>query len=305
MKRLPFLFFTAALLSAVSCEVQPLPAEQPENRTVTFTASYETPEKSTRTQRTEDGTVLWMPGNTISVQYLTGYYYKSKFTTGITQPSASATFSGTLPEYRQFEECVAIYPFYEYDFVDDYDETEDVFRLVITIPAEVTAVPGTFADGSFYSLARSKDTNLHFRHLTGGVKFSVTTAGITEVTLEAPPVDGLDNRLSGYARIDLYADRVELSPSQFSEPPRTVTLKCPEGETLIPGQWYHIVTLPTSLPEGFTLIFKTADKWGKRVISKPVTIQSGRFGVLANADASAEWKGYQGNLEDYGFEPID
>ena len=68
-------------------------------------------------------------------------------------------------------------------------------------------------------------------------------------------------------------------------PEAYVTLTAPDGGTFEPGKYYHIATLPASLPDGFTLLFEREDgRVASRTVSKAVEIQRTHFLKLTEAD---------------------
>ena len=163
---------------------------------VTITASMEG--KESKTVLSNGGaSVLWTPGDAISLFYGSGTEGGSQFTSTATEPSAVTNFTGTIgvitggadiaPEDTYFW---GLYP---------YSPTAscDGSTVTMTLSSEQVAMPGTFAPGASPSIGRSQGLSMGFYNIGGGVKFSVTKEGVRKVTLRSN--DG--TAIAGTARV--------------------------------------------------------------------------------------------------------
>ena len=277
----------AALLTC-ACSVEPFDFQevQPEEdgEVVVLTAGFAGAEDGTRTVRQADGKVFWSPGDEISIVRGTLASGHKKFVADNTEPSPTATFTGTMPSGSSA--FWAVYPYKADDF-------NNGTYFVTTLPAQQEAVAGSFADELFISAAyvRNNTTNLTFHHQCGGVKFTVTQPGIRKVTLI--PADD-DVFLAGL--IGLYASAPGQAPyiratGYEEDMSRTVELSAPSGQTLEVGAAYHFVTMPAYLAGGFSLVFEKEDgSIGLRTLDRDVTIQAAHFAFLADADKGVVFK---------------
>lgn len=308
MKKL--MFSLAALLAAASaCTEKALPQseETPLQEPLVFYATYEDNDSSTRTFRDDDGTVYWSPNERLII-YLSGYSGNARFLSTNTEPATSTYFreDGWHLSSYEFADWVATTQSYGGTTLQDTYLASDGYYLAWGyLPSWQKAVPHTWEvqEGGwnyFVSIARSKTKNLVFRHFTGGIKFTLNTPGVKRVLLRTE--DKVDLVGDYYARV--YEDRLERENRSFAQH-NEVVLMAPEGETLTPGVPYYLVTLPATMPSGFSLTFVTDDKMARRTYSKSVTIQSGHFATLLEADKGLTWGGIGATLSDVTETPIE
>jgi hypothetical protein len=265
------LLFIAAL-AAFSCTAVPVdvPPEPEEGMTV-LRAGFD--EDGTRTVRQPDGKVFWSPVDEISViRGAAG----SKFVSDNTEPAAKALFTGKMPggSGRYW----ALHPYDEGAYIDgDY--------LMTTVPEVQTAVAGSFDDDAFLSASCSTSQSLTFSHVCGGFKFTVSEPGIKRVQLAS--LFSYDP-LTGVVGIQYVNNRPQIR--RFGSCTHKVELVAPEGETLIPGEAYHIVTIPSNLYDGFTVTFiKENGQMAVRTIYKDAEIRAGHFLSMNEPDKGLTW----------------
>ena len=169
----------------------------------------------------------------------------------------------------------------------------------MTLPDEQEAVANTFADDLFISIGRSTTTSMTFNHVTAGIKFTVTESDIKSVTLV-----GSDNEpIAGEVKVALGPDNKSPYVKSVVSGSHTVTLAAPAGQTLEVGAAYHIVTLPVTFENGFSLIFeKTDGSVAIKTVAKRVEIQRAHFGVLNEADKGLTWAKDYFEMSPYSFE---
>ena len=226
----------------------------------------------------ESGThVFWEPGDEIAV--FMGEK-SAKFTTDLTSASASATFKGTFGEEAWPEELDlwAVYPFAE-------DAVFDGETITTTLPSEQIAREGSFGKDMNLSIAHSASNTLQFYNVGGGIRFSVTEAGVKKVMFE-----GLSGEIiSGKVKIGfeggLPVVKEVTSGSQF------ITLLPPSGqETFKPETWYYIVAIPGALEGGYKLRFYKDDDYARKISEKAVQIKRSIYGNIEKADKGIDYE---------------
>ena len=337
----------AALLALTACGVKDAVQDDaagsvfPPSGKVTLTANWAGAPGSTKTVRQADGKVYWAANESIQVYAVAAEGVT--FTSLNTTPSATASFTGTIPrEYYEemnqeggkdsarrmwdlFPVLVAIYPYYDYEAVEwRYTELATVnyasyqvirgervgvgepISYVIShwLPTTQTAVPGTFASNLFVSATASASTTLNFHHVTGGLKFSVTSSDINRAELKANGNDFI----SGTGHYTIAPDGTLIEAHGVDDDyigGNVVTIQ-PESGNLVPGEYYYFITWPATLPGGFTLTFYTGTGSKERVITQNLEFKSGRFLVLDDADANIdEHSGVHGDLDPITYDPIN
>jgi len=261
MKTLHILTLAAAVLTLAACGNEEFIENNPGNEAakpvpMTFTAGM----PQTRTQLAAGNEVHWTEGDQIALWDGSGAYQKFMVDAESINGS-NATFSGTaLPDANY----TAFYPLIA---VESMTNTSVTFNL----PAEQTAVAGTFASNLAPSLAKATggSTNLVFNNLCALVKFTVPAdmAGKGTFTL----VGGNGN--------DVLAGKYWVEYSTGNQSPgieRTnrVTLK----GNFEDGKDYYFVVLPGTLTNGFSLLYEDSQgKLYRKATGKSVTLTAGRI----------------------------
>lgn len=266
MKTLRILTLAAAVLTLAACGNEEFIENNPGNEAakpvpMTFTAGM----PQTRTQL--DGlNVNWVEYDEIAIWDGSGEY--QKFMVDAESISGSnATFSGTaLPgvDYTAFYPLVA---------VESMNGTSVVFNL----PAEQTAVAGTFANQLAPALARATggSTNLEFNNLCALVKFTVPADMAGEGTFT----------LVGGNATEALAGTLTCNTADgtltATEPATRITLT----GNFESGQAYYFVVMPGTLANGFSLLYEDSkSKLYRKATGNSVTLQAGRIlnlGTLA------------------------
>ena len=266
------LFFAASLLALAACS-QEVNIEVPVGD-LTFIAKTET-SAETKTVVEGETHVYWEPGDGISV--FSGEK-SGKFTTDITASSATASFIGTLGKdaWTEGMDLWAVYP-YSSDAVFS-DET-----ITTDLPAQQVARAGSFGKDMNLAIAHSTTSELQFYNVGGGVRFSLSQDGITEVVLE-----GLNGEtLAGKVKVGFQEGKPAVL--DVTEGSSSITVSPAEGESFKKDTWYYLVAIPGTLEKGFKLHFLTADNLGSRVFDEAVTIKRSIFGTLTHADEGATY----------------
>ena len=267
MKTLRILTLAAAVLTLAACGNEEFIENNPGNGAakpefMTFTASA----PQTRTQL--DGlNVNWVEYDEIAIWDGSGAY--QKFMVDAESINGSeATFTG--PALVPGADYTAFYPLIA---VESMDATSVNFNL----PAEQTAVAGTFANQLAPSLAKatSGSTNLVFDNLCALVKFTVPAdmAGKGTFTLvggkATEPLAGklTCNTADGTLTATEPATRITLTGNFTAE------------------KAYYFVVMPGFLANGFSLLYEDSkSKLYRKATGKSVTLQAGHIlnlGTLA------------------------
>ena len=233
---------------------------------ITLYASFG--EGKTKTILQQDGSVLWSPADCINVFYgdLSG-----KFTSSNTAPSESAEFTGLIGSFTLDgnTDFIAVYPYSE-------ETTLSGRELAIDLPSTQSAVEGTFADDLYICAAKSKNYNLYFYNVCGGVKFSLNRDDIKKVVFRGNDGEYLTGRL--FVEFDSEGLPQVFTVNKGSDP--SVTLIAPDDGTFKAGSWYYMVIAPQTLNKGFTMELYN-DGLAETISSEsPVTVRRSVWGVL-------------------------
>lgn len=259
MKTLRILTLAAAALISAACGNEDFLENNPGNEAakpvlMTFTADG----PQTRTQL--DGhDVHWVEYDEIALWDGSGAYQKLMVDAASINGS-SATFSGpAIPgaDYTAFYPLIA---------VESMDDTSIRFNL----PAEQTAVAGTFANQLAPALARATggSTNLVFDNLCALVKFTAGADMAGEGTLT----------LVGGNATEALAGKYYIQYSTGYSSPAERAYRIALKGTFEAGKDYYFVVLPGTLPNGFSLLYEdSTGKLYRKATGKSTELQAGRI----------------------------
>lgn len=236
-----------------------------------------------KTLLADDGTsVLWSPGDEISVFYNGDGV---KFTALNTKPKATTIFTSEYPilfggmESSGGADGTMLYGVYPYDPSNAQAGDE----LVLSVPSNQVADPGTFARGSFPSVGRSNTADIAFYNVCGGLRFSVFQSDIWIVKMKSAGGEALSGRVGV-----VFDESGRPAVSEVISGSDEVSLMLPGGQKFERGKWYFISLLPATLADGFSIDFvKNEDDVIRRKFTSSVTIKRTTFGSLKNADSDA------------------
>ena len=267
MKTLRILTLAAAVLTLAACGNEEFIENNPGNEAakpvpMTFTAGM----PQTRTQL--DGlNVHWTEGDKIALWDGTAV---QEFT-ATTISGSNATFTGTATPSSTY---TALYPL---SAVVSFDDSDIRFNL----PAEQTAVAGTFASNLAPSLAKATggSTDLVFDNLCALVKFTVPVDMAGKGTFTLVGGNSYDVLAGKY-----WMNYINGNQSPGVERTNRVTLK----GNFEAGKDYYFVVHPGTLTKGFSLLYEDGTgKLYRKATGKSVTLNAGRIlnlGTLASAD---------------------
>ena len=274
MKKYAFVCGALLLAATLSCT-----REQGDNlpQKMTFQAVW-ADEADTRTAIQPDGTsVWWSPKEEIAV--LAGNYSIGRFMSTNTTPQATVTFEGSMSSSLSL---LAVYPYQE----GYYREDDCIVNLEIH-PVQ-QGKEGTFADREFPAMCFVEGDMLRFRHICGGVRFSVANEGICSVTFES--IGG--EPLAGYVTVRFAEDGpvvTEIS-SNVGCYSQAVTVIAPDGG-FTPGQYYFAAFIPGTLSQGLNVIYTKPDGSSADIaLNKSITVRRARFGTVEAMDAGLTFR---------------
>ena len=272
MKRSIIILMAASAIAAISCtkEIKDQPAAEKEQVTMSFDATIGTPTKvEIASSETADGVTThklnWSVGDKIMVyadneEGLEG----AEFTTDISEPSATASFEGTV------DAADAYYAFYpssakaKWNYINRY--------FFVAIPKNQTSV----GVSSLYSIAKADGNNLRFSHTTGLIKFTLL-AGLHNKVAKVTFSGNDSEDLAGYLKVfPEHTENNEISTDYdtYTE----ISLSPSEGDTFRAGTYYMMVP-PESFENGITMTFTDSEGFvATKTSSNPAEIKAG--GIL-------------------------
>jgi len=237
-------------------------------------------DSSTKTTRTESGSVIWSAEEEINV--FKGSSISGRFTSQNQEPAKTVTFTGALSgTFAEGEDSYwAIYPYSSGNRCDGDGVT-------LSLPSVQTSNEGTFNDGIFPSVAHSSDNDLFFYNICGGFKISLSRGDIKEITLEG------NNKESLAGKVYLSGAVGERPSLLVKEGISKISLTPSSGKYFKEGAYYYFTVLPAELSSGFTMSFKTEDRIGVLKTGNPLTISHSVFCSKDNIDSYVtEWAEY-------------
>lgn len=256
---------------------------------VTFTAMAAQSGTGTRTVVYEDGPdIYWNPGDKIMVSYRDNnseFVYNGEESVPLAEFQGwIGGFTGSIESQAGSTAFWAIYPFSQWKSTVFSEGSIAGYRA--EIPTSQVATAGSFDPKALVTMACSDDLSLAFYNVCGGVKFSVTQAGIQQVEFssnDGTPLAGTALLLMDDAGYPAVVGEVENASN-------SIVLTAPYGETFEVGQWYYLTCIPGELEQGFTMTFLSETKTGVLTRNDPVTVKRSVWGRLEDADADVIYK---------------
>ena len=284
----------AGIAIVASCTLNRL--EEPE-REITFTAMAAQSGDGTRTTVHENGPdIYWNPGDKIMVSYRNDnseFVYNGEESVPVAEFQGRISgITGSIESQAGSSAFWAIYPVSQWKNTLLSDSAIMGYRA--EIPSSQVAAAGTFDPKALVTLACSNTFSLAFYNVCGGVKFSVTQAGIQQVEFssnDGTPLAGTALLLMDDAGYPAVVGEVENASS-------SIVLTAPYGETFEVGQWYYLTCIPGELEQGFTMTFRSETKTGELTRNDPVTVKRSVWGRLEDADADVTYTDEENTIWD-------
>ena len=223
------------------------------------------------------GTIYWTPSDRINIFYGTT---STLYTSQNSENALTAVFRTTdiIGSTESASENIwGLYPYNE-------DAVCDGTAVTTTIPSTQYAVPDTFDDDLFPTLAHSETNALKFYNVCGGIKFSLSRDDITQITFR-----GNDSEdLAGQVRLS-FTNNVPAATVLSGE--KEITLLPKAGSTFAKNTNYYMVLLPRMLSRGFTITFNTSGGYVGVMLytEKSVLISRSVFSRKAEIDSYASF----------------
>lgn len=279
MKTIKIFIAVAAAICAGACQKVNEITPSASTNEITITAYAD----ATKTAlQNEEGQIFWEVGDKINV-----FYNKvgGEFTSTATSPAAISQFTGTLDViFGAADGTADSHPYWAvYPYNSANSSTDN--GVTIYLPSIQTAKAGTFAQNAFTSIGTSKTQSIGFYSVCGGVRFTVTRNDITSVKFR-----GLANeKIAGKADVSFKEGVPCVDKIYDNGGEKVISLIAPEGECLVPGQYYYIAIAPGELASGYEFTFSTGKKEGKIQKTTAVTVKRGIFGTVSEADKNVEF----------------
>lgn len=276
MKRshIHLIFTVIGVLATIGCSRISEPSFVSEYA-ITVTASFDKePSKSTLL----DGgkTIYWETHDEIKV--FCGQESGRLVSTNV-ENTSTATFTGTISGgIRPFErnELYALYPYRE----DAFFENGEITTI---LPENQVAVKGSFDKNANIAIAVSKSTDLKFKNVCGGLRFTLTNTGVKRIELESNGSEYLAGEIS------LKFDGIIPSIADIKKGSKKVTLETEDGSAFEPGEWYYMTLLPCTLSDGYTVTISTDTKSAVLFVEKEQVVKRNTYGMLKDIDAGLSW----------------
>ena len=241
---------------------------------ITLIASVEEP--FSRTAVIDGGTqVFWEPGDQVKLFYAGKSSQLTAQCTGLESvTSFSGLFDGIISFNEGFSEQGGLWGVYPYDEQSSCDGNS----VTCCIPDRQVARAGTFAQGLHTTVGQSSSLSMAFYSVCGGLRFSLSQAGIRKVTFA--PLGG--ETIAGTATVKFEGGVPVVD--NVTDSKTAVELTCAGGEPFECGEWYYIELLPGTLAGGFKLSFHKAGETAEKISVKPVSISRSIYGSITDAD---------------------
>ena len=251
MKKICSFALAAAALAAVSCAQPEFDFEEPKaGETVTFKAviGAEEDENTKAVLGTNETNgkpkSMWTPGDKITVHNgVKGF----EFVTDAQEASAFADFKYSGGDFSADGGAViAVYPSGKWS-ADVAAKT-----ATVVIPAEQTAVAGSYDPKAAVSVAYSADDNLRFKNTTALLKFKVANEGIKKVVFE-----GLGGEvLCDTVNVAFTEDGSTIASVVSHENAKGSRVTLVAETAFDPAQEYYMAVLPQAFEKGFAFYFQ-------------------------------------------------
>ena len=248
-------------------------------QTVTLDAYDADAALATKTSRADDGSVLWSPGDKISLFYGSGSDGGCEFTSNNQEPAGRVQFTGeinVITGLSEGTEDIMFWGVYPYSWNNSCNGS----TVTMWLNDCQRAADNTWTDGVFPAVGHSSGLAMGFYNLCGGLIFYVTEDGITRIDFRgkndevlAGPVTVAFN--DGVPAITSFQDTLKeiflMAPSSYGTTAAYDTFKkTTPGDTT----WYFMILPPMTFSQGHTVTFHKNDgtygvrEFGTRTVTR-------------------------------------
>lgn len=263
--------YIAALTLLTACNKVESPVPSQDSDIITAQIEQET---ATRTYMDAQNNIRWSEGDQVVAFMKSSYGHKYQLISSFAGKtyadfSLVSSGSGNLSAGTEWDHNIVYYP---YSATIEAEKSGKNYALSVTLPSEQTYVAESFGNGSMAMVAVSKDNNITFRNLLGGMKLQLRgTQKVKSITLRG----NNGEKLSGAATVTAYADETKPAITMSSSAATSVSLNCGSGVQLSESTATEfIIALPPVLfSSGFTVTVTAAD-------SKAYTIETDKTNTV-------------------------
>lgn len=243
------------------------------NGEIVFYASSESNPDSKAVVQEDARSIWWEPGDQIQIYCGSE---ESTFTTSIDSPAASAEFTGSFSApVADGNSYFAVYP-------ASAAQSFDGNVFTINIPSEQRPPKGSFDRNAMVAIAQSDNRNLTFKHVCGGIKFSVSRPDIDKVVINT-----YDVTLSGTIQVKLYNDVPGWH--NYVDATGIVTITPLESSFFEPGAYYYAAIFPRASLSIQISLFSSDKLIGVFNCPRFSWIKRASLGVLTNIDKRLDY----------------
>ena len=263
--------YIAALTLLAACNKAESPVPSQDSDIITAQIEQET---ATRTYMDAQNNIRWSEGDQVVAFMKSSYGHKYQLISSFAGKtyadfSLVSSGSGNLSAGTEWDHNIVYYP---YSDAIEAEKSGNNYALNVVLPSEQTYAVESFGNGSMAMVAVSKDNNITFMNVLGGMKLQLRgTQKVKSITLQ-----GKNNeKLSGAATVTAYADETKPAITMASNASKSVTLNCGSGVQLSESAVTEfIIALPPMLfSSGFTVTVTDAD-------SKAYTIETDKTNTV-------------------------
>lgn len=243
--------YIAVLTLIAACNKVESPVPSQESDIITAHIEQET---ATRTYMDTQNNIRWSEGDQVVAFMKSSYGHKYQLISSFAGKtyadfSLVSSGSGNLSAGTEWDHNIVYYP---YSATIEAEKSGKNYELNVVLPSEQTYVAESFGNGSMAMVAVSKDNNITFCNVLGGMKLQLRgTQKVKSITLQG----NNGEILSGAATVTAYADETKPAITMASGASTSVTLNCGSGVQLNESTATEfIIALPPVLfSEGFTV----------------------------------------------------
>ena len=263
--------YIAVLTLIAACNKVESPVPSQDSDIITAQIEQET---ATRTYMDAQNNIRWSEGDQVVAFMKSSYGHKYQLISSFAGKtyadfSLVSSGSGNLSAGTEWDHNIVYYP---YSATIEAEKSGKNYALNVVLPSEQTYAAESFGNGSMAMVAVSKDNNITFCNVLGGMKLQLRgTQKVKSITLQ-----GKNNeKLSGAATVTAYADENKPAITMASNASKSVTLNCGSGVQLSESAATEfIIALPPVLfSSGFTVTVTDAD-------SKAYTIETDKTNTV-------------------------